>query len=61
MPVTKLTGRSTWNMHGMRLNIAASTSDGRLVAPMIITRYLELVKRPSQKLINCVFIMTVAS
>ena len=48
-------------MLGIRLNMAASTSCGRLVAPMIITRQSGSDTSPSQKLINWVFIIAVAS
>ena len=56
-----LTGRPTKNMLGMRRRMAESTSCGRLVAPMIITRHVGSVTSPSQKLMNCVFIIAVAS
>ena len=56
-----LTGRPIQNMLGMRLRIAASTSCGLFVAPTIIIWQLPSVTRPSQKLMNCVFIIAVAS
>ena len=50
-----------WNMLGMRRRMAASTSWGRLVAPITITLQFTSVISPSQKLMNCVLIMAVAS
>lgn len=57
----KLTGFPILNMLGILLKIATSTSWGRLVAPMTMTLQLGSVIRPSQKLINWVLIITVAS
>ena len=48
-------------MLGIRRRMAASTSWGRLVAPITMTLQSGSVINPSQKLMNCVLIMAVAS
>ena len=48
-------------MLGIRRRMAASTSWGRLVAPITMTLQSGSVISPSQKLMNCVLIMAVAS
>ncbi len=56
-----LTGSPIWNIDGILRRIAASTSCGLFVAPIIIIWHLLSVVKPSQKLINWVLIITVAS
>jgi len=55
------TGRPMWNMTGKRRRMAASRSVGLFVAPMIMIWHWGSVSSPSQKLMNCVFIMAVLS
>ena len=55
------TGKPIWNMLGIRRRMAASTSCGRFVAPITMTLQSLSVISPSQKLMNCVLIIAVAS
>lgn len=59
--VGPLTGTPMWNMLGILRKMAASTSCGLLVAPITMTWQFGSVNSPSQKLINCVLIIAVAS
>lgn len=50
-----------WKVAGIRLRIALSKSCGLLVAPIIITVQEGSVISPSQRDMNCAFIIAVAS
>uniref|UniRef100_A0A2M3ZIW8 Uncharacterized protein n=1 Tax=Anopheles braziliensis TaxID=58242 RepID=A0A2M3ZIW8_9DIPT len=54
-------GRPIWNWAGMRRRMALSRSCGRFVAPITITVESDSVLSPSHSIMNCVFIMAVAS
>lgn len=55
------TGNDISKVAGIRLKIAGSKSLGLFVAPITITVFSGSVDKPSQSIINCAFIMAVAS
>uniref|UniRef100_A0A8W7PJM6 Uncharacterized protein n=1 Tax=Anopheles coluzzii TaxID=1518534 RepID=A0A8W7PJM6_ANOCL len=54
-------GSPMWNWAGMRRRMALSRSCGRLVAPITMIVESDSVFSPSHSIMNCVFIMAVAS
>mmetsp|Transcript_29846 Transcript_29846/g.57353 ORF Transcript_29846/g.57353 Transcript_29846/m.57353 type:complete len:246 (+) Transcript_29846:1053-1790(+) len=54
-------GSPTSNAWGSRLRMASSTSQGLLVAASTMTRAVSSVRKPSQRLMNSVFMLVTAS